>query len=182
MGMYYANHGQRACMEVFEVNRGEAYEAWKKTPQFNLERSLWYRRALPAKYQGGNHVYGIDMKNNSSNSRKSHLFLDIIRFFNEHGKNVWFYEYFTQLHNIEVNENPKSGAMEFGTMNKNQYNDDLVFAIQYAFMSNECEMSQAMEIGTDVEEYRVVTKMFRNPVTLELEERQFKEKVMHVSL
>ena len=49
-------------------------------------------------------------------------------------------------------------------------------------MSNECEMSPAMEIGTDVEEYRVVTKMFRNPVTLELEERQFKEKVMHVSL
>lgn len=177
MGMYYANHGQRACMEVFEVNRGEAYENWKKSPIFGLESSLWYRRALPSKYQGGNHMFGIDMKNNSANSRKSHLFLDIVRFVNEHGKGVWFYEYWTQLHNIEVGENPRTRAMEFGTMNKNAYNDDIVFAVQYAYMSNECEMSPALEIGTDVEEYRTVSKVFRDPVTLELKEVMVRERV-----
>jgi hypothetical protein len=179
MGMYYANHGQRACMEVFEVNKGEAYQAWKETPQFNLTDTLWYRMALPAKYRGGQHTRGIDMKNNASHSRKSHLFLDIIRLVNEFGRNIYFYDYWTQMHNIEVNENNKTGAMEFGTMNKNKFNDDLVFAVQYAFMSSECEHEGPRELTTEVDEYHIIETMIRDPRTLQLVPVRRKEKIVY---
>jgi hypothetical protein len=189
MGMYYHNHGQQACMELVEANRGGEYTRWKSTPQFNLSSSLLYRAQLPPKYQGGGHLHGIDMKNNSQNSRKTELFFDIVSFVREWGPrkdaqgrqklNIWFYEYWTQLYNIEVEEKA-TGAVQFATRNKNAYNDDLVYAVQYAYLCYCCSNRIPTRIDSAHPEMRMVERQKLNPQTLELYTVRVAEPVSYV--
>jgi len=189
MGMYYKNHGQQAAMELVEANRGGEYTRWKSTPQFNLSSSLLYRAQLPPKYQGGGHLYGIDMKNNSQNSRKTELFFDIVSFVREWGPrkdaqgrqqlNIWFYEYWTQLYNIEVEEKA-TGAVQFATRNKNAYNDDLVYAVQYAYLCYTCSNRMPTRIDSAHPEMRMVERQKLNPATLELYTVRVAEPVLYV--
>lgn len=172
MGMHYRNEGQKACKEVVEVNAGQDYIRVKTTPPFSLAESLWHRTLLPVAYRGGNHMYGVDMKNNANNSRKSSLFLDISRFHADYragnGRGlppVPFYEYWTQMRDISV-EQTKRGAIEFGVQNHKTQRDDLVFAVQYAKMSCEAANKAPEKIGT-VTKMRTVTKTRMDPVTLQ---------------
>ena len=176
MGMYYRNHGQQACPELVEANRGGEYTRWKTGPQFNLSQSLIYRTQLPPKYQGGGHLHGIDMKNNAQNSRKTELFFDIVAFIRAYGPrkddrgrvklNIWDYQYWTQLYNIEVEEKV-TGAIQFATRNKNAYNDDLVYAVQYAFIASQCVNNIPVRIDAVHPEFKMTEVQYLDMNTLE---------------
>jgi len=188
MGMYYKNHQKRACTELVEVNRGGEYMRWKQTPQFNLGESLIYRTMLPPKYQGGGHLYGIDMKNSSANSRKTELFYDIVALVRSWGPrtddfgrkmlNIWFYEYWTQLYNIEVEEKANQ-SMQFGTRNKNAYNDDLVYAVQYAHIAYQAANRVPTLIDYQNPEYEIVEEARFNYNTMELQYVKLRKPVVY---
>ncbi|HNA31667.1 MAG TPA: hypothetical protein PL106_00980 [Flavobacteriales bacterium] len=192
MGMYYANDGQGACPELVEANRGGEYTRWKSSSMFNLSRSLLYRTQMPPKYQGGGHLYGIDMKNNDRNGRKTELFFDIVAFIRQYGPradesgkkrllNIWYYDYWTQLYNIEVDEQA-TGAIKFGTRSKNLYNDDIVYAVQYANIAHTVYAGAhtPMMINTHAPEFRVVRKPVRDMNTLEVRYEEVREPVIYV--
>lgn len=174
LGMFYRNDGQKAAKEVVEANAGQDYIRFKTSAPFNLAESLWWRTALPAAYQGGQHIYGVDMKNNATNSRKTSLFRDIQRFHSDFRAGsdgnrglppVPFYEYYTQLRDMGVEET-KRGAIEFGVMNHKIQRDDLVFAVQYAYMSCITANKRPEKIGTEPKK-RTVRKERYDPVTLQ---------------
>jgi len=172
MGMYYRNDGQKACKELVESNAGQDYIRFKTSAPFALAESLWWRTALPAGYQGGQHIYGVDMKNNSTNSRKTSLYRDIQRFHSDfragHGRGlppVPFYEYWTQLRDIGVEET-KRGAIEFGVMNHKIQRDDLVFAVEYAYLSCLTANKRPEKLG-DKPKQRIVQRERMDPNTLE---------------
>ena len=192
MGMYYSNDQQLACPELVEANRGGEYTRWKSSPMFNLSRSLLFRTQLPPKYQGGGHIYGIDMKNNDRNGRKTELFFDIVAFVRQYGPrydddrkskrlNIWYYDYWTQLYNIEVDEQA-TGAIKFGTRSKKLYNDDIVYAVQYSHIGYLCYAGarSPMLINTHAPEFKVVRKARRDPVTLELRYEDRYEPVSYI--
>ena len=158
MGMYYANHGQRACMELSERNQGQDYEAFIRT-QMGLGDSLWMKNALPRDYRGGNHTYGVDLKQ----GRKGFaLYYDTARMLMDNASNIWFNEIWAQVRNIDVEERP-DGSMDWGTMNKNTFNDDLVIACSYAHISSRADNKDPKMINVDVPEYKKTMKMVRLP-------------------
>lgn len=158
MGMYYANHGQKACMELTERNQGQDYESFVKT-QMDLRESLWLRGALPKDYRGGSHEYGVDLKQ----GRKGFaLYYDTSRMLMDFHENIWFNEIWAQVRNIDVEERP-DGSMDWGTVNKNAFNDDLVIACSYAHISCRAENKDPKKINSDVPEYRTVKKLVRGP-------------------
>ena len=130
MGMYYANHGQRACKEVVEINAGGRYVDAKCGPEFNLKDSLIFRGALPPAYRGGAHVYGVDLKGGKG-SRKEALYHDTTNLLRTNGKRIFYYGFWSQVRNISV-ESKADGSVQWGTMNKNAFNDDMVYAVAYA--------------------------------------------------
>lgn len=174
LGMFYRNDGQRACKELLEFNAGQDYMRFKISPPFALAESLWKRALLPAAYTGGQHDYGVDMKNNATNSRKTSLFRDIQRFHSDFragtGGNrglppVPFYEYYTQLRDMGVEET-KRGAIEFGVMNHKIQRDDLVFAVEYAYLSCLTANKRPEKLGAEPKK-RTVSKLRMDPNTLE---------------
>ncbi len=167
MGMYYANHGQHACMELVEINAGKAYVDFKSGPDFDLSSSLVLRAALPQVYRGGNHVYGIDLKG-GRNSRKEYLYYDITKLLREEGHNLWYYSIWSQVQNIAVSSKP-DGSVQWGTVSKNTVNDDMVYGLAYAEV---CDRSmfdrEVKEINVDAPEMMEVVHRKRNPVTQEI--------------
>lgn len=130
MGMYYANHGQRACKEVVEINQGHRYVETKIGPVFNLSESLVPRGAMNANYNGGQHIYGVDLKG-GKNSRKSSLYHDTVNLLRTHRRRIYYYELWSQVRHIDVEDRGDKGV-EWGTQNKNIYNDDMVYGVSYA--------------------------------------------------
>lgn len=148
MGMYYANYKQRACMEVTERNQGQDYESFIRV-QMGLGDSLWLMRALPKEYQGGSHAYGIDLKQ----GRKGRsLYYDTVRLLVDNADNIWYKEIWDQVSNIDVDERP-DGSMDWGVVNKNGQNDDLVIALSYAFISCRSENKDPKHINVDSPEF-----------------------------
>jgi len=195
MGMYYRNDNMKACPELVENNRGGEYQRWKMSPQFNLSESLIYRAQLPQKYQGGGHQYGIEIRNNSKGSSKTELFFDIVAFVRSMGPrkdptgrsqldgqrimNIWFYDYWTQLYNIEVEEKANQ-SVQFGTRNKNAFNDDLVYAVQYAFIASQVVNQLPLKLDAVNPEYRWVEVQKLNTRTLEPYHVMERQPVMYV--
>src|SRR5690606_24164238 len=89
MGMYYANYGQRACMEVFEINQGQSYERFCASPFLNLANSQINRMALPHRYQGGGHYKGLGLKSGSAGGTKSALYHDVRNGLLDMGDGIW---------------------------------------------------------------------------------------------
>jgi hypothetical protein len=132
MGMYYKNYGQKACKELVEINAGSRYVDFKSSPIFNLKDSLVYRTQLEPKYRGGTHIYGVDLKG-GKNSRKEALYSDVVDILRTNWMNIWYYDIWTQIRHISVQSQP-DGSVQWGTQNKNVYNDDMVYAMGYAFI------------------------------------------------
>lgn len=182
LGMYYRNEGQRSCKEVLETNAGQAYERFITGPGVNMADRLWLRAALPVQYRGGKHHYGIDLKNNATNSRKSSLFYDIVRFHMDYrvgnGRGlpvVPFYEYWSQLRTVSVEETER-GAIEFGVVNRKIHQDDMIFAVAYAYMSHLCSGRQPEKVGEGVK-YAMVKKQFMDPSTLTMYTKTVREPI-----
>jgi hypothetical protein len=152
MGMYYRNEGQRACRELVEINVGHRYTDFKCSPVFNLRESLLTRNELLPKYRGGTHLYGVDMKGGKG-SRKESLYGDVTDLIRTHGHNIWYYDFWSQVRNISV-ESRADGSVVWGTMNKNVYNDDMVYAIAYAELCYRSINKQPIELTADAKQYK----------------------------
>jgi hypothetical protein len=135
MGMYYANHGERACPELVEYNQGQSYIDWVANPAFiDCQQSLIPRAILPIGYDVGTHPFGVDMKEKA----KTNLHRDMAELNENYAKNVWFLEYFAQLQHIQqVEKRTPSGntVVQWGTENYKKFNDDLVIAIVGSFVA-----------------------------------------------
>jgi len=127
MGMYYANEGQKACMELVEVNAGKRYIDFKQIPGLELGTSLLKRTSILPHYRGGTHYFGLDLKEGT----KSVLYHDTVAFLREGHKRIWFKDVFTQITNTRVTHKA-NGIVTWGTRNKNSFNDDLLFALAYS--------------------------------------------------
>lgn len=133
MGMYYANHGERACPELVEYDQGQSYIDWVQLPFLDLQESLVPRAILPIGYDSGQHPFGVGMKEGA----KTNLHRDMSEFNSNYAQNVWFSEYFVQLSNIEqVEKRNPSGTtkVQWGSTNTRKHNDDLVIAIVGSFV------------------------------------------------
>ena len=161
MGMYYANHGQKACKEIIEINQGHRYVEVKTGPLFNLSSSLVYRGALPASYRGGQHLYGVDLKGGKG-SRKEALYHDITKLLNTYGKSIFYNEIWGQVRHISVEDRGDQGVV-WGTENKNVYNDDLVYALGYAELCSRVGNVQPRRVSDDQREYRMIRVLARRP-------------------
>lgn len=161
MGMYYANHGQKACKEIIEINQGHRYVEVKTGPLFNLSSSLVYRGALPASYRGGQHLYGVDLKGGKG-SRKEALYHDITKLLNTYGKSIFYNEIWSQVRHISVEDRGDQGVV-WGTENKNVYNDDLVYALGYAELCSRVGSVQPRRVSDDQREYRMIRVLARRP-------------------
>jgi hypothetical protein len=153
MGMYYANHGQRACKEVVEINAGGRYVDAKTGPEFNLRDSLIYRGALPPAYRGGTHLFGVDLKGGKG-SRKEALYHDTTNLLRTNGKRIFYYGFWSQVRNISVESRP-DGSVQWGTMNKNAFNDDMVYAVAYAELACRAINQQPVRIDNKQVQMRV---------------------------
>lgn len=164
MGMYYANHGQRACKEVVEINQGHRYVEVKCDPSvFNLKDSLVPRGAMTANYNGGEHTYGVDLKA----QRKANLYHDTVNCLRTHRRRIYYYELWSQVRHIDVHDKGDKGV-EWGTQNKNVYNDDMVYAVAYAELcARTCQMRDGgpRRLHEGKKEYRRIRSLERDPVT-----------------
>lgn len=134
MGMYYANHGERACPELVEYNQGQSYINWVQLPFLDLGASLVPRAILPIGYDNGQHPFGVDMKE----SAKTNLHRDMSEFNTNYASNVWFLEYFSQLEHVEqVVKRSSAGTdkVQWGSADTRKHNDDLVIAIVGSFVA-----------------------------------------------
>lgn len=149
MGMYYANHGQKACKELVEINVGHRYTDFKCSPIFSLRDSLLTRHQLLPKYKTGDakNIYGLDLKGGRG-SKKEHLFSDIIDLLLANWHNIWYHEMWSQIQNIHVESKP-DGSTQWGTVNKNAFNDDMVYAMGYAELCCRCVNKQPELVSTD---------------------------------
>lgn len=152
MGIYYRNYGQKACRELVEINVGHRYVEFKSSPVFGLRESLMLKNELLPKYRGGAHIYGVDLKGGKG-SRKESLYGDVTDLIRTYGHNIWYYDFWSQVRNISVESKP-DGSVVWGTMNKNVYNDDLVYAIAYAELCSRCVNKQPQEISAETKQYK----------------------------
>lgn len=167
MGMYYANYGQKACPEVVEINAGKPYVDFKCGPEFDLMESVVLRAALPQMYRGGGHVFGLDLKG-GKNSRKEYLYHDGTNLLRHEGKNLWYFNIWTQVQNIAVESQP-DGSVKWGTISKGTMNDDSVYAMFYAEVCDRAFQDRPFaQINVDEPEYVTTTVRRRDPVTQEL--------------
>ncbi|MFO0447253.1 MAG: hypothetical protein ACK52I_00960 [Pseudomonadota bacterium] len=161
MGMYYRNQGQKACRELVEINVGHRYTDFKSSPVFNLRESILLRNELLPKYRGGNHIYGVDMKGGKG-SRKESLYGDVTDLIRTHGHNIWYYDFWSQVRNISV-ESKADGSVVWGTMNKNVYNDDMVYAVAYAELCCRCINKQPVHLTAETKQYKTKRLLKRGP-------------------
>jgi hypothetical protein len=164
MGMYYANHGQRACKEVVENNAAGRYIDTKTGPTFSLGASLMYRGSLLPAYQGGTHLYGVDLKGGKG-SRKEALYHDTTNLLRTHGHRIFYYDVWSQVRKISVESKP-DGSVQWGTMNKNVYNDDMVYAIAYAELCCRSANEKPRRIDMTKQEMRTKRVIERDPKTM----------------
>ena len=162
MGMYYANHGQKACKELVEINVGHRYVDFKCSPILGLRESLLTRHQLLPKYRTGQakNIYGVDLKGGSG-SRKSHLYADIVELLLANWHNIWYYDIWSQIRHIAVESKP-DGSVVWGTQNKNVYNDDIVYAMGYAELCARCINKSPEEISLDTPRFRYKTVIERD--------------------
>ena len=155
MGMYYANHGQKACKELVEINVGHRYADFKCSNIFNLRESLLTRHQLLPKYKTGEakNVYGIDLKGGKG-SRKEMLYADIVDLLLANWHNIWYYDIWSQIRHISVQSKP-DGSVQWGTQNKNVYNDDMVYAMGYAELCSRCVNKQPEYVSFDNPKFRM---------------------------
>jgi hypothetical protein len=164
MGMYYANHGQRACKEIVEINQGHRYVETKCGPIFNLKESLVPRGAMTSNYNGGTHTHGVDLKS----KRKSALYHDVVKMLQTHRRRIYYYEFWSQVRHIDVEDKGDTKGVEWGTQNKNVYNDDMVYAVGYSELcASTCQMRDGgprmLEEGK--KEYKRERVLERDPIT-----------------
>lgn len=152
MGMYYRNYGQKACKELVEINVGHRYTDFKSGPVCNLSDSLILRAQLPPKYRGGQNIYGIDLKG-GKNSRKESLYGDITDLLRTNHQNIWYYDFWSQVRHISVESKP-DGSVQWGTQNKNVYNDDMVYAVAYSELACRAVNEQPHLVTADTKKYR----------------------------
>ena len=163
MGMYYANHGERACPELVEYNQGQSYIEWVQLPFLMLGESLVPRRMLPLGYQAGTQPYGADMKEKG----RSSLHRDLGEFNENLAANVWYAEYFAQLSKIRQEERQTSAgvSVKWGTENNKAFNDDLVDAMGLAYVNMKYNGHGKIprRLGTkEAPEYETLTMYVRN--------------------
>ena len=161
MGMYYANHGQRACKEIVEINQGHRYVEVKTGPTFNLRESLMYRGSLLPAYNGGEHLFGVDLKGGKG-SRKEALYHDITNLLRTHGRRIFYYDFWSQVRHISVEDKGDKGVV-WGTENKNVYNDDMVYAVGYAEMCARSANARPRRIDQAQKEFREAKILARRP-------------------
>ncbi len=149
MGIYYRNHGQKACKELVEINAGHRYVDFKIGPIFNLRETLLTRHQLLPRYKTGNatNLYGIDLKGGKG-SRKELLYGDVVDLLLGNWHNIWYYDIWSQIRYISVETKP-DGSVAWGTKNKNVYNDDMVYAMGYAELCCRCVNQQPEYISID---------------------------------
>jgi len=162
MGMYYANIGQKACKELVEINVGHRYADFKCSSVFNLRESLLTRHQLLPKYRTGEakNIYGIDLKGGKG-SRKEHLYADVVDLLLANWQNIWYYDIWSQIRRISVTSNP-DGSVQWGTQNKNVYNDDMVYAMGYADLCCRCIGKQPEFVSSDTPKYVVKRVLARD--------------------
>lgn len=127
MGMFYHNHGQRACKELVEWNQGQLYVDYKQSDWIDCQASLLAKTQLKEIYQTKSaNPYGFHMTVDT----KGRLLRDIEEFSEMHGHNIRFIEYWSQIQEIEMEE--KDGRKTWGTRDEEKFNDDVVIAVTMA--------------------------------------------------
>jgi hypothetical protein len=164
MGMYYANEGQKACMELVEINAGKRYVDYKRGAGIELTTALLPRGALLPQYKGGQHTWGLDLKG-GKDSRKSSVYHDLTSFLREGYKRIFFPDIFAQIQNTAVTPKP-DGSVVWGTRNKNAYNDDLLYALAYADICMRSVNKQPEKIDPTAPKFTTKRYIHRDPVTL----------------
>lgn len=135
LGMYYANHGEVSCKDLVEYNQGHLYiKDFMQSPFMQLEAALVRRMELPDIYRNGQQqqIYGLDMKG----QRKSAAYRDLTSMLHgmaAEGRTIPFYEFWSQLKTIEV-DTRSDDSVEWGTIDYRKFNDDIVFAIFFAWL------------------------------------------------
>lgn len=160
MGMYYANKGQKACKEIVEINAGHRYVDFKCSPVFGLRESLITRTQLPPLYRGGAHMYGLDLKGGKG-SRKESLYGDLTNLLRANWHNIWYYDLWSQVRHISVESKP-DGSTQWGTQNKNVYNDDMVYAVGYAELCCRAVNKMPELVSADAPKYTIKRRIVRD--------------------
>ena len=137
---------------MVEINAGGRYVDAKCGPDFNLKDSLIYRGALPPAYRGGSHLYGVDLKGAKGSSNEA-LYHDTPNLLRPNGKRLFYYGFWSQVRNISVESKP-DGSVQWGTMNKNAFNDDMVYAVAYAELACRAINQQPMRIDMKEKQMR----------------------------
>ena len=142
MGMYYRNHGQRACKELVEWNQGQHYIEYKQFDWIDQTRSLVGRMELPPGYlsrrlndsSGAAHInqYGFV----TDARTKGRMLTDLEDLVYNHGHNIRFLDFWQQLAECELEE--KDGKKTWGTKDSDQFNDDIVVASVLAKICRDC--------------------------------------------
>lgn len=129
MGLYYRNHDEDACRELVENNFGMTYMQDKMGPVYNLERSLVLRSELSDLLDGGGSDHGIDCKG----MRKQHIIGVMRSVANEYGPNILNHTFWQQLRTFVCSYSEK-GTELWATIDSRRYNDDVLFAVTYAYI------------------------------------------------
>ena len=157
MGIYYRNHGQRACPELVEYDQGHNYIEFCKSPAIMCEESLLLNAELPPMYQTQNRSQvGILMRE----AIKSRTHLDLLNFMEECGRFEFSYEFFSQLLHITQDEGAR-GQVKWGTTDVRRSNDDLVIAKVLSYINYKRSNEIPKRIGRDVQEWEEVQEPMR---------------------
>lgn len=169
MSIYYRNHGRRGCTEVFEINQGQSYEAFLRSPAIMLGSDLVYRLAMPKRYQGGGHVTGVSLKGGRKGGTKSALYQDVRNMLLDMGDDIWFSDVFYQAEKVVVEEG--DGGFAYYPRNKNVDNDDILDALGFAGIAMEVDDKIPVEVGVDKPrtQKKVILSRDRNDNLIEVE-------------
>ncbi len=161
MGMYYRNHGERACPELVEYDQGHNYIDFCKSPPIMCEDSLVLNAELPPMYQTQNRSQiGILMRE----AIKSRAHLDLLNFLAECGRYEFSYEFFNQLLHMSQDETGSKNNIKWGTVDVRRSNDDLVISKVLSFINYKRSNNVPRKIGKEgVEEWEMMMEPVRGP-------------------
>lgn len=138
MGMYYANVGEKYCLELIENNIGKMYVNWLKSHEWQALPSLITNWMLPSLLQGGGEQIGIDTRD----VRKPTV-IDLGKnWLLSHGVNVYQPALWSQL-KFFTGKTSNTGKTRWQVDNRKLHQDDVVDAVFGAVVAQLCFITRA---------------------------------------
>ncbi|PHS03983.1 MAG: hypothetical protein COA88_14625 [Kordia sp.] len=156
LGLYYSKPGTMAVKELVESNIGLAYIDYKDNKGFY--DSLVYRTELPEYMQGGNSAEGIDNRG----ARTRMIINKMFEFLDAFGDRMWIDIAFKQLRTF-VCKVTNNGTETWGTIDTKKYDDDVLFAIVFAYICSLCyEHTPPKERESELKSFNVSRVLSRD--------------------